>query len=130
VIIVDDKLTLEVLGGRLRVPAPVATTWGFHCRLVRALQDASRGGAVGGSAVAGALAAAIDPPESRLRVLDPRVVTAETASLASRHRLNLLAAELFASAAHYSSEIYLSAPNVGSRWREVSDAEGIPLKIV
>ncbi len=129
-IIVDDKLSLDVVGGRLNVAQPVATTWGFHYRLVRALRDETRWGALSQAATAEAIRAAANPPESLLQVLDPRIVTDEAASLAIRHGLNLLAAELIASARHYAAQIYLSAPNVGRRWPDVMAAERIAFTLL
>ncbi|HEV2370364.1 MAG TPA: hypothetical protein VGR90_10850 [Acidimicrobiales bacterium] len=129
-IIVDDKLCLDALAGRLHSPEPVATTWSFHYRLLRALRDGSRWGALSRTATADAHRLAADPPESRLRVLDPRVVTDEAAGLAVRHGLNLLAAELIAEAKHFRAEVHLSAPNVGLRWADVMAAEGVGLTVV
>ena len=128
-IIVDDKLSLDVLGGRLDIAQPAATTWGFHCRLVRALRDIDRWSSLTQAARAQALLTVSNPPSARLQVLDPREVTDEAAVLAVRHGLNLLAAELFASAVHYRAEIYLSEPNVGRRWPEIVEAEGITLTV-
>ena len=68
---------------------------------------------------------AADPPPARLLVLDPRTTTARAAELASRYDLNLLAAELFAAAVEHGAEVRLSAANVGRRWPEVMEAEGI-----
>ncbi|HZT67180.1 MAG TPA: hypothetical protein VFA11_15430 [Acidimicrobiales bacterium] len=129
-IIVDDKLALDALARRLVVGETVATTWGFHFRLLRALEDESRWGPLGRSATADARRVAADPPEATLRVLDPRSVTDEAARLAVRHQLNLLAAELVASARRYRAAVHLSEPNVGRRWREVLAEEGITLTIV
>jgi len=129
-IIVDDKLSLDALGGTLGVKEPVATTWGFHYRLLRALRDETRWGALSRSATVEALRTAAAPPDSRLRVLDPRVVTDEAADLALRHSLNLLAAELIATARHYGAEVYLSVPNLGRRWPDVMAAEGITLTLI
>lgn len=129
-IIVDDKLSLDALAGRLHVAEPVVTTWGFHYRLLRALTDETRWGALGRSVPPEALAVAADPPEDRLRVLDPRPNTAEAAKLAARHGLNVLAAELVAAARRHRAEVRLSEPNVGRRWPEVMEAEGIVLTVV
>lgn len=129
-IIVDDRLSLEALGGRLPVAEPVATTWGFYYRLLRALRDEDRWGSLSRTVTAEALRVAADPPESRLRVLDPRAVTDAAAQLAARHRLNVLAAELVAAARQNHAGVHLSAPNVGLRWPEVMAAEGITLTVV
>jgi len=132
VIIVDDKLALEALGGRLdpSTPEPVATTWCFHYRLMRALRDETRWGALSGSVTTEARRVAADPPESRLRVLNPRLITDAAADLAVQYDLNLLAAELLAAARRHRAVVRLSAPNVGRRWPEVMAAEGIALVVV
>lgn len=127
-IIVDDRLSLDVLAGRMTAEH-VATTWGFHYRLLRALSDDTRWGALSGAATEEARRVAVDPPEARLVVLDPRAVTARAAVLASRHGLNLLAAELFASAAHYGATVRLSEANVGRQWAAVMAAEAITFEI-
>ena len=128
-IIVDDKLCLDALGGRLEMAEPVATTWSFYYRLLRALRDGSRWGALSRSSTVEALRIAAQPPESRLRVLDPRPITDEAAELAVRHGLNVLAAELLAAARHHGAAVHLSAPNVGRRWPEIMASEGVSLSI-
>jgi len=128
-IIVDDKLSLDALAGRLVRAEPVATTWSFHYRLLRALRDETRWGALTRAATAEALHLAADPPRARLQVLDPRAVTDEAAVLAARHGLNVLAAELMAAAKHHAAAVHLSTPNVGRRWPEVMEAEGISLTV-
>jgi hypothetical protein len=130
VIIVDDKLSLDALSGRFGATDTVATTWGFHFRLLRALSDDGRLGSLGKRAAGQARAAVAHPPDSRLRVLDPRTITDEAAELAARHRLNVLAAELVAAATHYRAAVQLSEPNVGRRWPEVMAAEGVALTVV
>jgi len=130
VIIVDDKLSLEALAGRLGTNDVVATTWAFHFRLLRALEDQTRLGRLTRGSTAQLPRAAAEPPEAILQVLDPRVITAEAADLAARQGLNLIAAELVASAVHYGATVHLSRPNVGRRWPEVMAAEGVTLRIV
>ena len=129
-IIVDDRLSLDALAGRIANEGPVATTWSFHFRLLRALGEEASWGALGRAATERERALAAHPPESRLRVLDPRVVTVMAAELGARHRLNLLAAELVASAVHYRALVRLSARNVGRRWPEVMAAEHVGLEVV
>ncbi|HET6793692.1 MAG TPA: hypothetical protein VFH45_04585 [Acidimicrobiales bacterium] len=129
-IIVDDRLSLEALGGRLAMDEPPATTWTFHYRLLRALHDGGRWGSLSRTATQDALRVATEPPSSRLQVLDPRPFTGEAAVLAVRHGLNLLAAELMAAARHHRAGVHLSAPNIGRRWPEVMAAEGIDLTVV
>ena len=129
-IIVDDKLSLDALGGRFETVGPVATTWSFYYRLLRALRDGGRWGTLSRSSTAGALRVAAEPPDSRLQVLDPRPITDEAAQLAVRHGLNVLAAELVAAARRNRAAVHLSAPNVGLRWPAIMASEGISLTIV
>ena len=129
-IIVDDKLSLDALAGTLDWTEAVATTWGFHYRLVRALRDEERRGARRRSATDLARTLAADPPPSLLQVLDPRDVTILATEMAAHHGLNVLASELVAAAVHHRAAVQLSAPNVGRRWPEVLAAEGISLRIV
>lgn len=132
-IVVDDRLSLDALAG-LTVPhargGPVATTWSFHYRLVRALSDETRVGVLTRASSPAMLQAALRPTPARLQVLDPRELTGEAARLSSQHGLNLLAAELLAAAVVHRSTIVLSAPNVGKRWRQVFAGEGVELHVV
>lgn len=135
-IIVDDRLSLYALAGRPEVfggrpEDAVATTWGFHFRLVRALTDTSRVGALSEPGQsADMLAMAIAPSPQQLQVVDPRQLTEAAAKAAVRHGLNLLAAELVAAAAHHGATIALSQANIGRTWPTVFRAEGIELHIV
>lgn len=135
-ILVDDRLTLEILAGHRQVVGAtsddtIATTWGFHCRLVRALTDTVRAGQLSGDVPGGqVLDAVIAPHPADLRVLDPRAFTGAAAEVAVRHGLNLLAAELVAAAAHHHATVALSSPNVGRTWPAVFAAEGLELRIV
>lgn len=134
-ILVDDRLTLEVLAGRRHVVGAtdddtIATTWGFHYRLVRALTDTSRAGQLSVGIPAGEmLDAVLAPRPSSLQVLDPRLLTRAAAAAAVRHGLNLLAAELVAAAAHHDAMVVLSAANVGRTWPDVFAAEGVDLRL-
>lgn len=128
-IIVDDKLSLEALGRRIDTTDEVATTWGFHYRLLRALQDETRLGALSRHVSQSLRGMVAEPPRDRLVVLDPRLVTRRAAELTVRHGLNLLAAELFASALRHRALVRLSAPNVGRTWAAVAAAEGVALEI-
>lgn len=128
-IIVDDKLSLDALRGRIGAVDEVGTTWGFHYRLLRALEDETRLGPLSRHVSPRLRSIVADPPPDRLVVLDPRVVTRRAAELATRHGLNLLAAELFASALHHRASVRLSAPNVGRAWASVAAAEGITLEV-
>lgn len=135
-ILVDDRLTLEVLAGRRHLVGAadddtIATTWGFHYRLVRALTDTSRAGQLSSDLPAGQLLdAVLAPRPSDLQVLDPRTLTGPAAAAAVRHGLNLLAAELVAAAMHHRATIALSSANVGRAWPDVFAAEGLELRIV
>ncbi len=135
-IIVDDRLSLDALAGRraqfgATPDEAVATTWGFHYRLVRALTDTSRMGRLSGGAPAAlVLDTVLTPRPADLQVLDPRTLTAAAATAAVRHGLNLLAAELVAAALHHQASVALSSPNVGRAWRAVFAEEGIELRVV
>jgi len=133
VIIVDDRLASAVLSGRRHlVPGdgPVATTWGFHYRLVRALTDGRVEGTLIRAAADVAPAIAASPPPAVLDILDPRLATHATAQLSIDHRLNLLAAELAAAAQVHRAEIVLAAGNVGRSWPDLFAELGIPLTVV
>lgn len=129
--IVDDKLALDLLAGRLPSDddGPTATTWGFHYRLARAVSDA-RTGALSADLTHAERRAVLDPPRHLLVVLDPRVFTTAAAEVAVHHGLNVLAAELVAAAKHHRATIVLSAPNVGRRWRKIFRAEEVPLQVI
>ncbi|HEY9565299.1 MAG TPA: hypothetical protein VIR30_16150 [Nocardioides sp.] len=134
-IIVDDGLSLDALAGRRsRFGAAdedkVATTWGFHYRLIRALSDTERTGRLSGGHPETLLQEALHPRPNDLEVLDPREVTGAAAAIAVRHGLNLLAAELVASAAHHDATVALSSANVGRAWPAVLETEGVTLRIV
>ncbi|HET6873797.1 MAG TPA: hypothetical protein VFH70_03410 [Acidimicrobiales bacterium] len=128
-IIVDDRLSLEVLSGRLDLTG-CATTWGFHYRLTRALLDPARRGALSGDIGEAVRSVVTDPPRSRLVVLDPRDVTGLAAEMSIRHGLNLLAAEMVAAAVHHRAPVYLSAANVGKSWPDVLEAEAVALTVI
>ena len=134
-IIVDDRLTLEILAGR-HVSAvsdddAVATTWGFHYRLARALAAPVSGGQLSGGVPARQLLdTVLSPRPGGVEVLDPRAITREAVAAAARHGLNLLAAELVGAARHHEATIALSAANVGRSWPAVFEAEGIELRVV
>lgn len=128
-IIVDDRLSLDALAGRLTV-GECATTWGFHYRLVRAVSSTTSLGVLRRALGADVRAVVIDPPRERLTILDPRQVTALAAEMSARHGLNLLAAELVASAVHHRADVYLSAANVGRSWPDVLAAESVHLTVM
>ena len=131
-IIVDDQLSIEALAGRapeIVADGPVTTTWSFHYRLVRAVSDPRRRGRLTRATPDRLLAQILDPPARELMVLDPRAVTAEAAELAVRHGLNVLAAELLASAIHHGAPVVLASRNVGRRWPELFETEGARLDV-
>jgi hypothetical protein len=128
VIIVDDRLSLLALAGRLPRTDVIATTWCFHYRLVRALAD-PRAGALSAQVTDGVRRVVAVPPEASLVVLDPRTITERAAALATKHRLNLLAAELVAAAVHHGATVRLSEGNVGRHWRDTFAEEGVTLDV-
>lgn len=132
-IVIDDRLCLDALAGRLGDLVdgdPVVTTWGFHYRLVRALSDDARVGRLTTASAADLRRSAVAPPPGVLQVLDPRPLTETAAKMAIGHRLNLLAAELVAAATYHSAGVALAAVNVGRTWPGVFAAEGIRLQVV
>ncbi|CAN5522657.1 hypothetical protein BH20ACT2_BH20ACT2_24010 [soil metagenome] len=134
-IIVDDRLSLAALAGRRErfggaADEAVATTWGFHYRLVRALADDRRVGRLTAATPAALRERVLAPPAADLLVLDPRELTGIAAAAAVRHGLNLLAAELVAAATTHQARIALSTANVGRSWPAVFTAEGVDLQIV
>lgn len=133
-VVVDDHLAIRALGG-LPIPTAssddvIATTWGFHFRLLRALADPRVDGSLTRTTPDAVRAAAARPPAGRLIVLDPRDVTADAARIAVQHGLNLLASELVASAKAHQARIVVTAANVGGRWQTACDAEGLTLDVV
>ena len=129
-IIVDDKLSLDALAGRYHRGEQVATTWSFHYRLLRALTDETRWGALSRYATPDLRSFAAAPPSDRLLVLDPRVSTSLAAEFAVDHGLNLLAAELMAAGLLHQAAIHLSAANVGREWPEIMASLGLALTVV
>jgi hypothetical protein len=128
-IIVDDRLALDVLAGRAFEGEACATTWGFHYRLVRTLTSGRARGRLSSALSDELVDIVLEPPASQLAVLDPRQLTKTAAQLAARYDLNLLGAELFAAAVVYRAAIRLSSPNVGRRWRAVASAAGVSLDV-
>lgn len=132
-ILVDDYLTrMIVLGVYEGLPddETVATTWGFHYRLVRALTDNRSTGTLSWGDATEALHAVSRPERHGLAIVDPRLVTAVAAALAIEHRLNLLTAELMAAALAHEAEVVLTERNVGRRWPGLCDELGITLTVV
>lgn len=132
-ILIDERLCLRALADPVDLRASLdidrhrvlAMTWGFHYRLVRAISDPERTGRLTRAAGPDVLARAAAPPADRVLVLDPRSTTTLTAEMSNRHGLNLLAADLVATARHHDAEVVLSPGNVGRSWPEVFAAEHI-----
>ncbi|HEY5246457.1 MAG TPA: hypothetical protein VIJ60_12375 [Acidimicrobiales bacterium] len=130
-IIVDDHLALLALAGRLpdlpNTEGPVATTYAFQFRMVRALTDSTQSGTLSGRLAdpAAALRRATQPPAHRLVVLDPRASLGQAVDVATRHPANLLLAELIGAAQHHQAAVRLTPANVGKSWPGVLAAEGI-----
>jgi hypothetical protein len=133
VIIVDDHLALLALAGRLPdANGPVATTYAFQFRMVRALANSTQSGALSGRLVdpMAALRRATQPPAHRLVVLDPRASLGQAIDVAIRHPANLLLAELIGAAQHHQAVVRLTPANVGKSWPAVLATEGIDFDTV
>lgn len=126
-IIVDDHVSIALLGGR-SIPElagePMATTWGFHFRLLRALASEEQTGALSRRAVEGIRSLAASPPPELLRILDPRELTVQAARIASRQRTNQLTAELVAAAIVHQAPVATAARNAGRSWPQIFSDEG------
>ncbi len=129
-VIVDDHLALLAIAGRLPdldVDGPVATTWGFHFRLARALSDLARHGNLSRRNVDPAAAGrrVLHPPPHRLVVLDPRASLDETVWAAVAYGANLLLAEVLGAAVHHGASARITAANVGRTWSATMAAAGV-----
>jgi len=129
-VIVDDHLALLALAGRipdLGLAGPVVTTYGFQYRMVRALSDSARSGALSRRLAepATAVARAVRPPADRLVVLDPRSSLQSAVGVAARHPANLLLAELVGAALHHRAAIRVTPENTGRTWAQIMDVEGV-----
>jgi hypothetical protein len=131
VIIVDDHLALLALAGRLpelpNTEGPVATTYAFQFRMVRALADSTRSGTLSRRLAdpTAALRRAMRPPAHRLVVLDPRATFELAIDVATRYPANLLLAELVGAARHYQAAVRVTPANVGMSWLAVLTAESV-----
>ena len=129
-IIVDDHLALLAIAGALPEvgqPGPVATTYGFHYRLVRAVSDSARSGSLSRrtEAIPAALNRVLRPPGDRLIVLDPRASIDEAVRAANEHGANLLLAELVGAAVHHRASVRVTPGNLGRTWAAVIGAAGV-----
>lgn len=129
-IVVDDHLALLAIAGHLpdlRGDGPVATTWGFHFRLARALLDPSTHGSLSrrGLDLDTASRRVLHPPAHRLIVLDPRASVDEAVRMAVVHHANLLLAETLGAALHHGASVRVTEANVGRTWSSAMEAEGI-----
>jgi hypothetical protein len=130
VIIVDDHLALLAIAGSLPVlgqPGPVATTYGFHFRLVRAVTDSAQSGTLSRrrQEAPAALSRVVRPPANRLLVLDPRASVEEAVSVANERGANLLLAELVGAAVHHRASVRITPGNLGRTWAAVMESEGV-----
>lgn len=129
-VIVDDHLAVLAIAGAAPTglpDGPVATTYAFHFRLVRAVIDEIADGALSRRLAdpTKALDRVLRPPADRLLVLDPRVSTGEAGRVGASHHANLLLAELVAAARHHGAAVRVSEGNVGRTWAAVMTAESV-----
>ncbi|MGH9306013.1 MAG: hypothetical protein ACRD0I_03910 [Acidimicrobiales bacterium] len=129
-VIVDDHLALLAIAGRLpdlEVNGPVATTWGFHFRLARALSDPAKQGSLSRRNVdpVAAMRRVLHPPPHRLVVLDSRTSIDNIVRVAVVHRANLVLAELVGAAVHHGASVRVTEANIGLHWPTTMDAEGV-----
>lgn len=130
-IVVDDHVAGSIFGGdRAYDDIDVATTWGFHYRLLRALTDRRVSGTLSRATPERMLGVARAPEDHGVRIVDPRPLTATAAELSIIHRLNLLTAELAAAAVVHDAKVVLTERNVGRRWPALFDELGITLTVV
>jgi hypothetical protein len=130
VIIVDDHLALLAIAGSLPElgrPGPVATTYGFHYRLARAVSDSARSGTLSRrqEEASAALHRVLRPPANRLIVLDPRASLDAAVSVAIEGGANLLLAELVGAAVHHRASVRVTPRNEGRTWTAVMEAAGV-----
>jgi hypothetical protein len=130
VIIVDDHLALLAIAGAppdFDHPGPIATTYGFHFRLARAVADSARSGTLSRRLdnAPAALNRVLRPPANRLVVLDPRASLDEAVRAGIEQGANLLLAELVGAAVHYQAAIRVTPANEGRSWAAVMAARTV-----
>lgn len=130
--VVDDYLALESIKGQ-RIPSwgdevPVVP-WLAHFRLVRALTGGPQPGSLSRSAFEGALAAAIDPPEDVLRVLDPRLYTAQAAQLVADYNISTMGAAMLAPAVVHGGRVHVHTKNLVERWYGVVEGSEARIEV-
>lgn len=126
--IVDDYLALLAVAGVSPVAGPVATTYSYHYRLGRAMADPSSRGALTKAASDVAMRMVLDPPPSRLVVLDPRRSLGEAVAVSARRGTNLLLSELLGAALAHGAAIRVATKGV--RWQGIMEAEGVDFEVV
>lgn len=129
-IIVDDHLALLAIAGALPDlgrPGPIATTYGFHFRLARAVADSARTGTLSRRLdnAPASLQRVLRPPANRLVVLDPRASLGEAVRVGVEHGANLLLAELVGAAVHHRADVRVTPENEGRTWAAVMAAEDL-----
>ena len=134
-IIVDDHLAILAIAGvlpDLGRSGPIATTYGFHFRLARAVADSARSGALSRRSenAPAALTRVLRPPAHRLVVLDPRASVGESVRMGVQHSANLLLAELVGAAVHHRAAVRVTQANEGRTWAAVMTAEGVDFATV
>ena len=134
-IIVDDHLALLAIAGALPDlghPGPIATTYGFHFRLARAVADSTRTGSLSRrlADAPAALNRVLRPPANRLVVLDPRASVDEAVRVGMAHGANLLLAELVGAALHHHAAVRVTPGNEGRIWAAVMAAEDLSFATV
>lgn len=129
-IVVDDHLAVLAIAGALPDlghPGPIATTYGFHFRLARAVAHSSHRGTLSrrlAHAPSG-VNRVLRPPAHRLVVLDPRASLDEAVRIANEHGANLLLAELVGAAVHHHAAVRVTPGNVGTTWAAVMAASTV-----
>lgn len=129
-IIVDDHLALLAIAGalpQLGHPGPIATTYGFHFRLARAVADSARSGTLSRRLenAPAAIRRVLRPPANRIVVLDPRASIDEAVRVGIEHSVNLLLAELVGAAVHHQAAIRVTPGYEGRSWAAVMGASGV-----